>query len=74
MTKKSGPPSHEELYGEPFTALRFQLPQSQHEALREISNRNHVPMAEYLRSLIEYAVKRNLSIIDMSTYEEELPY
>jgi peptidoglycan hydrolase-like amidase len=52
MTKKTGPPSFEELYGEPFTDFRFKLPQSHHDHLKRRATEERTSIAEYLRALI----------------------
>ncbi len=56
--KKTGPPSFEEMYGEKFTSLRFNLPESLHEKLRERAILARVSMAEYMRRLIATDVEK----------------
>lgn len=50
---QTGPPSLEELRGEPFTSFRFMLPKRHHEYLKSKSIQKRVTVAEYLRRLIE---------------------
>ena len=55
---KTGPASFEEMYGEPFTALRFKLPERQLAYLKREALKGRVSIAEFLRALIEREMVR----------------
>lgn len=51
--KKTGPASFEEMYGEPYTSLRFNLPERQVAYLKREALKGKVSIADYLRQMIE---------------------
>lgn len=60
---KTGPASFEEMYGEPYTALRFKLPERQLAYLKAKALKEKVSIADYLRQLIE----RDMVNVDPAT-------